>query len=205
MTLASRGGRGSTSTEFPVIGGSDHYKGACTGPLFYFPSSLTPQTAFTKFAHLAGKCCIFPISLAALMTACSKKVSGRWGCRPLGRGGWRDFCLKLNPSLKGQVVPLRSPAAEQHTGARSPGSFRHSESRTELPTTEVIVRDPAGSVTRRKGSFSPVLRIGTSVPVRMLCVEDPRQRGVALRHGVVRGVTGQWMLAYAMLLGPCMT
>jgi hypothetical protein len=49
MTLASRGGRNSTSTEYPVIGGSDHYKGACTGPLFYFAYVLHSLTVRVRF------------------------------------------------------------------------------------------------------------------------------------------------------------
>ena len=36
MRLASRGGRSLTSTRLWLLGGQITYKGACTGPLFYF-------------------------------------------------------------------------------------------------------------------------------------------------------------------------
>jgi len=64
-----------------------------------------------------------------------KKMSGRWGCRPLWRGGWRVLSWKIGlATSEGPVVPLRSPAAERHTGARSLWSFRPPGSRTYLPT-----------------------------------------------------------------------
>ena len=49
MTLASRGGRNSTSTEIPVIGGSDQYRGLAPAPFFISPIHLTFHLIVIKF------------------------------------------------------------------------------------------------------------------------------------------------------------
>jgi hypothetical protein len=50
-----------------------------------------------------------------------KKMSGRWGDRPLGRGGWRVLQPEASPVLP--TVLLRSRAAERDTGANRPKPF----------------------------------------------------------------------------------
>ena len=46
-----------------------------------------------------------------------KKMSGRWGFRPLWRGGWRVYNQKLSPA--DPIGPLRSRAATRRTGANT--------------------------------------------------------------------------------------
>jgi hypothetical protein len=46
-----------------------------------------------------------------------KKMSGRWGFRPLWRGGWRVYNQKLSPA--DPIGPLRSRAATRCTGANT--------------------------------------------------------------------------------------
>jgi hypothetical protein len=82
-----------------------------------------------------------------------KKMSGRWGDRPLGRGGWRV----LQPEVSSQLprVPLRSRAAE-HTGASRPKPS-YSGSPNQLPITVAILPSAPSSVDSPTGSFFSVL------------------------------------------------
>ena len=83
-----------------------------------------------------------------------KKMSGRWGDRPLGRGGWRV----LQPEASSQLppVPLRSRAAERDTGAIRPKPFC-SGSRNQLPITVAILLPATLRVDSPAGSFFSVL------------------------------------------------
>ena len=100
MILASRGGWNSTSTEFPVIGGSIRNKGACTSPLFVF-ALLIPL--FPSRINLVPSLLTILISASGRVP---KKVSGRWGHRPLGVG---DGGFVTGKSIRLTVVPRRWP------------------------------------------------------------------------------------------------
>src|SRR5208337_1038689 len=53
MRLASRGGWYSTSTEYPVIGGSNRLnKGACTGPLYFLSTGSPKSENYLDSLHL---------------------------------------------------------------------------------------------------------------------------------------------------------
>jgi hypothetical protein len=82
-----------------------------------------------------------------------KKMSGRWGDRPLGRGGWRV----LQPEVSSQLrrVPLRSRAVERHRSNQGQPSY--SGSRNQLPITVDILRSALSSVDSPTGSFFSVL------------------------------------------------
>jgi hypothetical protein len=83
-----------------------------------------------------------------------KKMSGRWGDRPLGRGGWRVLQPEASPVLP--MVLLRSRAAEHFTGANRPKPF-YSGSRNQLPITVTILRSTLRRVDSPPGSFFSVL------------------------------------------------
>ena len=91
-------------------------------------------------------------------------MSGRWGDRPLGRGGWRVLQSEAGPNLP--HVLLRSRAAERDTGANRPKPF-YSGSRNQLPITVTILRSPLLRVDSPAGSFSSVL---PAAPYRLLLV-----------------------------------
>ena len=83
-----------------------------------------------------------------------KKMSGRWGDRPLGRGGWRV----LQPEASSQLppIPLLSRAAERFTGAIRPKPSC-SGSRNQLPITVTILPSAHFPVDSPTGSFFSVL------------------------------------------------
>src|SRR5580704_1846284 len=81
-------------------------------------------------------------------------MSGRWGDRPLGRGGWRVLQPEAGPSLP--LVPMRSRAAERDTGAIRPIPFC-SGSRNQLPITVTILLPTTLCVDSPAGSFFSVL------------------------------------------------
>jgi hypothetical protein len=91
-------------------------------------------------------------------------MSGRWGDRPLGRGGWRVLQPEASSVLP--TVPLRSRAAERFTGAIRPKPF-HSGSRNQLPITITILRSTTFRVDRPTGSIFTVL---PGLPVRLILV-----------------------------------
>src|SRR5208282_1242299 len=87
-------------------------------------------------------------------------MSGRWGCRPLWRGGWRVLDQKFSLSRihpERRAVLLRSPAEERHTGARSQRSFRPSRSQTQLPITSAILQGRQEDVSSSLDTFGLVL------------------------------------------------
>ena len=94
-------------------------------------------------------------SLTPRGSLCHKKMSGRWGDRPLGRGGWRVLQPEASSVLP--TVLLRSRAAERFTGAIRPKPF-YSGSRNQLPITVTILRSTTFRVDRPSGSFFSVLR-----------------------------------------------
>jgi hypothetical protein len=85
---------------------------------------------------------------------CHKKMSGRWGDRPLGRGGWRVLQPEASRALP--IVLLRSRAAERDTGANRPKPF-YSGSRNQLPITATILCSTLSRVDSPTGSFFTVL------------------------------------------------
>jgi hypothetical protein len=85
---------------------------------------------------------------------CPKKMSGRWGDRPLGRGGWRVLQPEASPVLP--PVPLRSRAAKRSTGAIRPKPS-YSGSRNQLPITVAILPRARSSVDSPTGPFFSVL------------------------------------------------
>jgi len=91
-------------------------------------------------------------------------MSGRWGDRPLGRGGWRVLQPEASSVLP--IVPLRSRAAERYTGAIRPKPF-YSGSRNQLPITVAILLSTTLCVDSPTGSFFSVL---PGVPARLLLV-----------------------------------
>src|SRR5580693_8178467 len=93
---------------------------------------------------------------------CHKKMSGRWGDRPLGRGGWRVLQPEASPVLP--TVLLRSRAAERDTGAIRPKPF-YSGSRNQLPITVTILRSTLSRVDRPTGSFFSVLPAAFPSPI----------------------------------------
>ncbi len=93
-----------------------------------------------------------------------KKMSGRWGDRPLGRGGWRVLQPEASSVLP--TVPLRSRAAELYAGAIRPKPF-YSGSRNQLPITVTILRSTLPRVDSPTGSFFSVL---PGVPARLFLV-----------------------------------
>jgi hypothetical protein len=86
--LASRGGRNRSSTRLSAWG-VNYEKGACTSPLFHFrkpqfsPRNPNSNIAFTVYVHARRG---FSIRDIRGTENTKKKVSGRWGERPLGRG-----------------------------------------------------------------------------------------------------------------------
>jgi len=84
----------------------------------------------------------------------AKKMSGRWGDRPLGRGEWRVLQPEAGPNLP--HVLLRSRAAERDTGANRPKPF-YSGSRNQLPITVTILRSLLWRIDSPTGSFFSVL------------------------------------------------
>src|SRR6267142_1838686 len=76
--------------------GVNYEKGACTSPLFYFQSRFSrPNQWFLESPRRVpspGKS-LFPDSFQD--PVCIKKMSGRWGERPLGRGDGGYCSLKL--------------------------------------------------------------------------------------------------------------
>ena len=93
-----------------------------------------------------------------------RKMSGRWGDRPLGRGGLRVLQPEASPSLP--QVQLPSRAAERDTGAIRPKPFC-SGSRNQLPITFTILLPATLRVDSPAGSFFSVL---PTVPYRLLLV-----------------------------------
>jgi hypothetical protein len=81
-------------------------------------------------------------------------MSGRWGDRPLGRGGWRVLQPEASPVLP--PVPLRLRAAERYTGAIRPKPS-YSGSPNQLPITVAILPSALSSVDSPTGSFLSVL------------------------------------------------
>jgi hypothetical protein len=115
--------------------------------------------AFRCLRNLGVK--IAPTSLRRLfhfecliLALLSKKMSGRWGDRPLGRGGWRVLQPEASPVLP--PVPLRSRAAKRFTGAIRPKPS-YSGSPNQLPITVAILPAAHSSVDSPTGSFFPVL------------------------------------------------
>ena len=141
-----------------LLGGRINRRGLAPAPFFisrtdYFPRTTSPHRP-PKTRRSGG------VPLPGLVGR--KKVSGRWGCRPLWRGGWRVLSWKVGRMTSaGPAVQLRSPAAEQRTGARSLRSFPPARSRTKLPTTRVIVPNDTRTVSRSVGSIPVVLLCGT--------------------------------------------
>jgi hypothetical protein len=82
MRLASRGGRSLTSTKFRLLGGQITIRGLAPAPFFIFHNQI-PETRSSSFRKIS--------SFVHFPAARPKKVSGRGGCRPLWRGGWRDY------------------------------------------------------------------------------------------------------------------
>ena len=80
MRLASRGGRSLTSTKLWLLGGQITIRGLAPAPFFIstirFPECGRRVPAKVRYAA---------------RYRCAKKVSGRWGFRPLWRGGWREL------------------------------------------------------------------------------------------------------------------
>ncbi len=106
MTLASRGGRNSTSTEFRLLGGQITI-GGLHRPPFLFRLSLSSSVR------------VFVCKSTAYFKVVPQKSERPVGVPAALAWGMEGLLRKLNPSLERQVVPLRSQAAEQHTGARS--------------------------------------------------------------------------------------
>jgi hypothetical protein len=103
--LASRGGQNPTSTGILVLGGQFKKKGACTSPLFRSSVVISsfPRVGLGRLPCKTQGCCPAPVlgprkfkahtevaicCMSALRSSrtAQKKVSGRWGDRPLGRG-----------------------------------------------------------------------------------------------------------------------
>src|SRR5580658_6528206 len=97
-----------------------------------------------------------------LSADCPKKMSGRWGDRPLGRGGWRVLQPEASPFLP--HVLLRSRAADRDTGAIRPKPFC-SGSRNQLPITVTILLLATFLVDSPTGSFFSVLPAVFPTPV----------------------------------------
>ena len=91
-----------------------------------------------------------------------KKMSGRWGERPLGRGGWR--ILQSEASFLLPNVPLRSRAAERHIGANKLRPFSYSGSRNQLPTTGASLRSVPVGVDSPPDTFRAVLHVPPKNP-----------------------------------------
>jgi hypothetical protein len=81
-------------------------------------------------------------------------MSGRWGDRPLGRGGWRVLQPEASSVLP--IVPLRSRAAKRCTGAIRPKPS-YSGSRNQLPITVTILLSTTLCVDSPTGSIFTVL------------------------------------------------
>jgi hypothetical protein len=99
--LASRGGRTRTSTRYPVLG-RQFKKGACTSPLFPFLTyhatthlSARPLNTTEARHALQNRKVRYDRSIRLEGKMRLKKVSGRWGFRPLGRGDGGKRNLKL--------------------------------------------------------------------------------------------------------------
>jgi hypothetical protein len=89
-------------------------------------------------------------------------MSGRWGDRPLGRGGWRVLQPEASSVLP--TVRLRSRAAERVTGAIRPKPS-YSGSRNQLPITVTILLSAIVRVDSPPGSFFSVLLAIRPAPV----------------------------------------
>src|SRR5439155_23695536 len=88
------------------FGASIEKEGACTSPLFHFywrlrracekaarhppPDRwLVTRSNFRLQTNRHPSLILTPINQLGVVNQEPKKVSGRWGHRPLGRGGWR--------------------------------------------------------------------------------------------------------------------
>jgi hypothetical protein len=155
--LASRGGRNRSSTRLPVWG-VNYKKGACTSPLFHF-SACRISRGFESLAlacPFAGGFPARPFTYTLLPASFrlktanrelrTKKMSGRWGERPLGRG-----MEDSNPKSVGFVRPLGC-AREQQNGT---GALMLQETQR---TSDYLssLRWPRFCVDSSLGSFSPV-------------------------------------------------
>jgi hypothetical protein len=137
--LASRGGRTRTSTRFPVLG-RQFQKGGLHQPPFFIsgPRILSPPSLTIRRQMKR------PSNLSAIQRGCEptstgfrgkmrrKKLSGRWGFRPLGRGDGG----KRNPKL---LVTSRHYAALASSTMAHRSSLNCPGSRDQLPITIVIV------------------------------------------------------------------
>ena len=154
--LASRGGRTRTSTRFPVLG-RQFKKGACTSPLFPFllthatihlPGGSLDTTGSTS--RLQNRKVRFDRSTRLERKMRLKKVSGRWGFRPLGRGDGG----KRNPKLfltSRHYAALASSTTAHRSSRNRPGS------RDQLPITVAIVLGSGSAVDSAVVPYHPVL------------------------------------------------
>jgi hypothetical protein len=133
--LASRGGRNRTSTRDPVWG-VNWKEGACTSPLFHF-----------WLARKGG----FQSVLFSLPNP-AKKMSGRWGHRPLGRGDGGKCNLRL-ARYSTRVAELAISSAT----CRSNQNTKLLRNPAQLPTTFAILQSAQARVDSLAGSFRPVL------------------------------------------------
>ena len=92
-----------------------------------------------------------------------KKMSGRWGDRPLGRGGWRVTVIRRSPAL-----PALSPRSRAAKGTQEIALAPLGQTTSDYAFSFLFARS---TVDRPRGSFcavlffpSPVLRDGTEVP-----------------------------------------
>jgi len=97
---------------------------------------------------------LFTAILTAAENSAPKKKSGRWGDRPLGRGGWRVLQPEASSVLP--IVSLRSRAAKRCTGAIRPKPS-YSGSRNQLPITVAILLSTTLCVDSPTGSIFTVL------------------------------------------------
>jgi len=84
-----------------------------------------------------------------------KKVSGRWGHRPLGRGGWRVFVIRRSSALPAALPRSRAANRTQEI-ARTPMGLTASD-------YYFILLSGAFFVDRPRVSFAPVLSRATEV------------------------------------------
>src|SRR5262249_9552390 len=108
-------------------------EGGLHRPPFSFPSQMNPLRI----------CLVESLQTSATTWKLStQKMSGRWGDRPLGRGGWRVIVIRSWLGTAGRSAALASSRATQEQTCLTPET-------EPLPTTvPVCVSPPLASIGR---------------------------------------------------------
>ena len=118
--LASRGGRNRSSTRLPVLG-RQLRKGGLHQPPFLFPKPVSlSQPVDPRESRKSSQPEQILASRSSEGPVCIKKMSGRWGERPLGRGDG-GYC---NQKSLWAFRPFRCAREQQDDTQEQTGHYR---------------------------------------------------------------------------------